>query len=318
MLKKKRTFISKILLVSMCASIVPATVALAGENAVVKKSKSNEIQIIPMPGNVKESTSISLKSNATTGYSWKYTVVQGDSIIQTLKSYRPDDTSGTIDGSGGTDTWTFKGSKEGSTTLRFEYSRSWEESPVDTREFIITVDGDMNMTVKETTKGTASIQLRSDTTTEACSWRYSVVQGDSIVESSKEFIEYPVWTGIYGSGGRNIWVFKGLKEGSTTLKFEYLRPTEGDVAEIRDFNLTVDKDLNVSVTELSDQSKAGPSSQRVADINGDGNVNLIDLALLKKYLKDNTIGISKYVGDLNRDGQINSTDVNLLKMALLR
>jgi len=228
----------------------------------------------------------------------------------------PDDTSGTIDGSGGTDIWIFKSLKEGSTTLRFEYSRSWEKDEVETKEFVITVDSKMNTTVKETTKGTAQIQLKANPTT-GCSWRYSVVQGESIEEASTLYVTDAVPADIDGSGGTDIWVFKGLKEGSTLLKFEYLQSWLENAFYTKYFNLAVDKDLNVTITEVAEPPKDGPSSQINYDINGDSKVSLIDLVLLKKYLLDNTVVINKDAADINRDGQINAIDVALLRKVLL-
>lgn len=53
------------------------------------------------------------------------------------------------------------------------------------------------------------------------------------------------------------------------------------------------------------------------DLNGDGNVDAIDLATFKKYLLDNSTTIVKENTDMNADGAIDAIDYALLKKALL-
>jgi len=222
----------------------------------------------------------------------------------------PDDTSGTIDGSGGTDFWQFKSVKEGSTTLRFQYSRSGENTVAETREFIVTVDNTMNLTVKETGK-TAQIKLESNPST-GYQWSYIGMQKSVLVEDSKIYVTAAEQEGKIGSGGTDIWIFRGLQEGPVILEFKYRYPWTGPAIKTKFFKLTVDKELNVDVTYLGE-----PTSQTFNDINGDGKVNLIDFALLKKYLLDNTVVINKDLADRNCDGKINAIDAALLKKALL-
>ncbi|RCX12204.1 GH43 family beta-xylosidase [Anaerobacterium chartisolvens] len=63
------------------------------------------------------------------------------------------------------------------------------------------------------------------------------------------------------------------------------------------------------------------NSEVVGDYNGDGEVNSLDAALLKRYLLGMLEGFEvndqMYVGDLNRDGDINSIDFALLKRYLV-
>ena len=53
------------------------------------------------------------------------------------------------------------------------------------------------------------------------------------------------------------------------------------------------------------------------DINSDGNINVLDYALLQQYLIGKDVNISKENSDINGDGKINSTDLMLLRKIVL-
>ncbi|ADL52517.1 glycoside hydrolase family 9 protein [Clostridium cellulovorans] len=53
------------------------------------------------------------------------------------------------------------------------------------------------------------------------------------------------------------------------------------------------------------------------DVNGDTKINAIDLAMLKKYILDNSTVIKTANADMNNDGKINAIDLALLKKKLL-
>ena len=61
--------------------------------------------------------------------------------------------------------------------------------------------------------------------------------------------------------------------------------------------LRADADVNVTPTTLS------------ADLNGDGEVNALDLSIMTNAMSSGEAN-SKY--DLNRDGKLNSLDLNIL------
>lgn len=84
---------------------------------------------------------ISLKSNPTTGYSWKWIKIQSSSILDSVSTtYVPTKMEEGIVGSGGNEIWEFKGKETGVDTLKFEYCRSWEpNSTVETKKIIVKV-----------------------------------------------------------------------------------------------------------------------------------------------------------------------------------
>ncbi len=91
--------------------------------------------------NKNEIFDVTLKSNPTTGYSWKWiknqTSKKADSVSQT---YIQDKIEQELTGVGGNEIWKFKAIKSGIDTLKFEYQRSWEpNSTVETKKFIVKI-----------------------------------------------------------------------------------------------------------------------------------------------------------------------------------
>ena len=84
--------------------------------------------------------SITLRSNPTTGYSWKIAKISPPLTVKNLSSeYLPDNT--VLAGSGGQEVWKFKALKCGNTSVTFSYQRPWEKNipPVEKRQYLIKV-----------------------------------------------------------------------------------------------------------------------------------------------------------------------------------
>ena len=84
---------------------------------------------------------ISLKSNPSTGYSWKWMKDKSSSVIDSINStYVATKVKEEIVGSGGNEIWKFKANESGIDTLKFEYCRSWDKnSTVEIKKFIIKI-----------------------------------------------------------------------------------------------------------------------------------------------------------------------------------
>lgn len=54
---------------------------------------------------------------------------------------------------------------------------------------------------------------------------------------------------MLGAGKQQHYIFEGLKEGKTTIKFELKSFVSTDIAETKNFDVSVDKDLKVTITE---------------------------------------------------------------------
>jgi inhibitor of cysteine peptidase len=77
-----------------------------------------------------------------------------------------------------------------------------------------------------------SVTLPSDART-GHSWS-SWVSDESILQQSEH--EY---IGQVGAGGKEIWTFKALTEGTCTIEMEYRPPQEEDATPAQTFDLTV-------------------------------------------------------------------------------
>jgi inhibitor of cysteine peptidase len=77
-----------------------------------------------------------------------------------------------------------------------------------------------------------SVTLPSDART-GYSWS-SWVNDESILQQSES-----KYIGKVGAGGKEIWIFKALTEGTCTIEMEYRLPQEEDTTPAQTFDLTV-------------------------------------------------------------------------------
>lgn len=73
---------------------------------------------------------IKLEGNATTGYTWDKNEVYDKSYLELLDSQYIAQQTDKV-GAGGTQQYTFKALKAGSTTIKMTYKRSWESTASD-------------------------------------------------------------------------------------------------------------------------------------------------------------------------------------------
>ena len=70
------------------------------------------------------------------------------------------------------------------------------------------------------------------------SWAVSRISNEGIVNKvSNEFKGAD--TGMVGAGGQEIWTFKALDKGTSTIEMKYVRPWETGVEPAATFNVTV-------------------------------------------------------------------------------
>jgi inhibitor of cysteine peptidase len=88
-----------------------------------------------------ETFEVTLKSNPTTGYSWKWIKEKPSKILDSVSStYIIDKSEPDRVGVGGNQIWKFKAKETGVETLIFEYCRSWQKnSSVETKKVIVKV-----------------------------------------------------------------------------------------------------------------------------------------------------------------------------------
>ena len=98
-----------------------------------------------------KTATVELAGNATTGYSWAYTI-DPEGIVQDVSDdYNQDSAPGGMTGVGGTYTFTFESVSQGEATITFTYQRVWEDvPPIETVVYKATVDANGNLTLEKT------------------------------------------------------------------------------------------------------------------------------------------------------------------------
>ena len=76
-------------------------------------------------------------------------------------------------------------------------------------------------------------------------WVYSI--GDTKIVKYKDMTEES--SGAIGGSTQQHYVFEGLKEGKTTIKFELKSITDDTVDQTKNYDVVVDKNLKVTITE---------------------------------------------------------------------
>lgn len=76
-------------------------------------------------------------------------------------------------------------------------------------------------------------------------WVYSIE--DAKVVKYKDMTEKSGET--MGSNTEQHYIFEGLKEGTTTIKFELKSITDDSIEETKNYDVVVDKNLKVTITE---------------------------------------------------------------------
>lgn len=88
------------------------------------------------------------------------------------------------------------------------------------------------------TGGMLTVTLESNITT-GYSWNENANIGDNTVMQQTNHIYQPPATAIPGAGGKEVWTFKAIKAGKSTISMEYRRPFEPTATPAETFSLTL-------------------------------------------------------------------------------
>ena len=109
-----------------------------GGNGVTQLDAGDDGRAVTVP--VSGRLSVSLDSNPTTGFGWSIATIDTSILENTDLEYVQDPAPPGVTGVGGTETWEFTARAVGTSTLRLEYSRSWETEEPPSRTFQVTVE----------------------------------------------------------------------------------------------------------------------------------------------------------------------------------
>jgi hypothetical membrane protein/predicted secreted protein len=123
-----RPFAGALLLVAL-AALAAAGPAYAAAIALTEQDNGGFV-LLP----VGERLNLSLGGSPSTGYGWHIVELDRSVAEEAASSF---ESPAPVPGAGGWSNWTFEGKKDGETTLRLEYSRSWERSANPVRRFSV-------------------------------------------------------------------------------------------------------------------------------------------------------------------------------------
>lgn len=110
------------------------------QESVLVAVKTKAGKAIPIYARTGDQITVTLDSNATTGFKWQLAIKPNQNVVRFAKSVY-DAPSEAIPGRGGTETWTFTAAGKGSTSVTLNYARSWEKNtpPARTQSFDVAV-----------------------------------------------------------------------------------------------------------------------------------------------------------------------------------
>lgn len=110
--------------------LLPLVVVLAAcsdQPVVITEKEAGQVVEVPKGGRLQ----IQLESNPTTGFSWAVTRIDSEILKPTQDSYFTQNSgAGDVVGAGGIETLVYKAVKAGSSDLRLEYRRPFEQGGV--------------------------------------------------------------------------------------------------------------------------------------------------------------------------------------------
>ena len=120
-------------LVVAALSMLTACSSLQNQVSVDESSSGKQVEI-GMGGTL----TVTLDSNATTGYSWELQEIGNTNVLQKTDNKYVAPTSGLV-GAGGKEVWNFKAFKAGKVSLSMEYSQPWAGGQKGAKSFNLTV-----------------------------------------------------------------------------------------------------------------------------------------------------------------------------------
>ena len=142
-----------LVIIALCCFICPHVTA--DDESYRMSDNNSDISI-----EIDETFDISLESNPTTGYDWD--VKECDySVLELVNTdyVTAENQTPPLEGAGGLRNWTFRGLKDGETTLKLVYWRSWEGEESIVNEYLLHITvGNATITATPTPEVTQSVE----------------------------------------------------------------------------------------------------------------------------------------------------------------
>jgi inhibitor of cysteine peptidase len=87
--------------------------------------------------------------------------------------------------------------------------------------------------------GSLIVTLESSPGSTGFQWELTKISDETVLQQVDQRYEPPEDEGMVGAPGKEIWTFKALKKGQSSLSMEYSQPWEGGTKAAETFELTV-------------------------------------------------------------------------------
>lgn len=87
--------------------------------------------------------------------------------------------------------------------------------------------------------GSLVVTLESNPGSTGFEWELTEISDEAVLQQVDQRYEPPEEEGMVGAPGKEIWTFKGLKKGESSISMEYSQPWEGGTKAAETFELTV-------------------------------------------------------------------------------
>jgi inhibitor of cysteine peptidase len=87
--------------------------------------------------------------------------------------------------------------------------------------------------------GSLIVTMESNPGSTGFEWELTVISDETVLQKVDQKYEPPEPGGMVGAPGKEIWTFKGLKKGKSSILMEYSQPWEGGTKAAETFELTV-------------------------------------------------------------------------------
>jgi inhibitor of cysteine peptidase len=87
--------------------------------------------------------------------------------------------------------------------------------------------------------GSLIVTLESSPGSTGFEWELTKISDETVLQQVDQRYEPPEDEGMVGAPGKEIWTFKALKKGESSISMEYSQPWEGGTKAAETFELTV-------------------------------------------------------------------------------
>ena len=87
--------------------------------------------------------------------------------------------------------------------------------------------------------GSVIVTLESNPGSTGFEWGSAEISDETVLQQVDQRYEAPEEGSMIGAPGKEIWTFKGLKKGESSISMEYSQPWEGGTKAAETFELTV-------------------------------------------------------------------------------